>query len=396
MRRTAAFALVAPFLLLIAASASAASKGSAVPGIRSKQRLTILSVNDAGPRTAKPGEEIKKQIPDSITVIHLGPDHPPIVQTVFGTVPSTISGPPYMAMSGDGHYGFVSSRSADAQDAASNVLSVIDLATPDLKVLQTIQIPNANMTLMHPNGRQLLVPYETGLKVFEMRGASLELLKDNPTTFYLSSGIAMNPKGDRLVATGFKAKGTVRAAHIFSYREGTVEYMDEVKIEKGLPSWDGPFASRFTPDGRRIVIPNGWAGGNKGKLDAVFVAEMTLTPPTATEAVAQVCDGIEGVAVHPGGKFAVVSCLEGGPYSHLAVIDISSKPIRLMYHVEVENVPEGMEFAPDGTQLFVGLTAANRIAVYGVDGFALKRSPYVIRVGHKPCAMAIGPRFKAR
>ena len=118
-----------------------------------------------------------------------------------------------------------------------------------------------------------------------------------------------------------------------------------------------------------------------------------------TEVVPQVADGIEGVAVHPSGKFAVLSCLEDSPrlvhqaYSHLAVIDLTSKPARLLYHLDVESLPEGMEFSPDGSQLFVGLTYAHRIAVYDVDGFRLKRSPFVLRVGHGPCSMAIGPRF---
>jgi len=105
------------------------------------------------------------------------------------------------------------------------------------------------------------------------------------------------------------------------------------------------------------------------------------------------------VALHPSGKFAVLSCLEDSPrdvsaaYSHLAVIDLTSKPARLLYHLDVESLPEGMEFSPDGTQLFVGLTYAHRIVAYDVVGTQLKRSPFVLRVGHGPCSMAIGPRF---
>ena len=48
---------------------------------------------------------------DSFTVIHLGPDHPPIVKTVYGTIPATILGTPSMAMSSDGRYGLVSNHS---------------------------------------------------------------------------------------------------------------------------------------------------------------------------------------------------------------------------------------------------------------------------------------------
>jgi sugar lactone lactonase YvrE len=65
----------------------------------------------------------------------------------------------------------------------------------------------------------------------------------------------------------------------------------------------------------------------------------------------------------------------------------------VLYDVNVEPFPEGIEFTPDGSQLFVQLTSANHIAVFDVDGFMLRRSPFVIRVGHGPSSMAIGPSF---
>src|SRR6478672_11974988 len=96
-------------MTLVLASTSGTSAQDQVPGIRSKQRLTILSAND-GHVHRRLNPEAGKTTADSITVIHLGPDHPPIGKTVYGTVPNTISGPPYMAMTGDGRYGFVTSR----------------------------------------------------------------------------------------------------------------------------------------------------------------------------------------------------------------------------------------------------------------------------------------------
>jgi hypothetical protein len=374
---------------------------AAVPGIRTRQPLTILSAND-GLVHRRPDPDAKADrktvTPDSITVIHLGPDHPPVVKTVYGTVPNTISGPPYMAMTGDGHYGFVTSRPISQEPDAPSLVSVIDLADPDLKVVQTVKLPNPKMALMHPDGQHLLVPSDAGIHVFEMRAGRLELLRDNPTDVRLN-GIAITPKGDRIAGYGTK-KGEKLAVHLFSYRDGTVEYQGEVKIQPGLPDWDGPFSSRFTPDGRRLVIPNGFGSPSKGKLDPVFIADLTLDPPAVTEVIPQVADGIESVAVHPGGRFAVLSCLDDSPRaavhqanSHLAVVDLTSRPARLLYHLPVESLPEGIEFTPDGTQLFVGLTYAHHIAVFDVDGFLLKRSPFVLRVGHGPCSMAIGPRF---
>ncbi|MCE9529602.1 MAG: hypothetical protein K8T89_00450 [Planctomycetes bacterium] len=371
------------------------------PWIKSKQRLTILSAND-GQVHQRPNPDgkpdPKKFTADSITVIHVGPDHPPIVKTVYGSVPNTISGTPYMAMTGDGHYGFVTCRKNAGEPEAPDILSVIDLASEDLKVVQTIKMPDPRMAVMHPDGKRLLIPYTTGIRVYEMRAGQLELVKDNPTDFNLA-GIDISPQGDRVVGNGRKEKGGTMAAHLLRYRDGVITYQDEVKIPKGLPDWDGPYACRFTTDGKRVIIPNGWHTPSKGVLASVFIADVSLEAPTVTEVVPQVGDGIEGVAVHPSGKFAVLSCLDDSPrtvhqaYSHLAVIDLSSKPARLLYHLDVESLPEGMEFSPDGSQLFVGLTYAHRIAVFDVDGFRLKRSPYVMRVGHGPCAMAIGPRF---
>jgi DNA-binding beta-propeller fold protein YncE len=250
---------------------------------------------------------------------------------------------------------------------------------------------------MHPDGKRLLVPYGAGIRVFEMRDGKLEPVKDNPTPVRLS-GIDISPRGDRVVGNGIKPGGKL-AAHVLSYRDGEITYQSELQIKPGLPDWEGPYACRFTTDGRRIIIPNGNHVGSKGTLSPVFIADLNLDPPAVTESIPQVADGIEGVAVHPSGKFAVLSCLEDSPrlvhqaYSHLAVIDLSSKPARLLYYLDVESLPEGMEFSPDGSQLFVGLTYAHRIVVFDVDGFQLKRSPFVLRVGHGPCSMAIGPRY---
>jgi hypothetical protein len=366
------------------------------PYLRSRRPLTVLSAND-GLLHLRLDANAGKPTQDSITVIHLGPDHPPIVKTVYGTVPNTISGPPYMAMTGDGRYGFVTSRKIKEEPDVPEIVSVIDLASPDLPVVQTVELPNPRMAVTHPDGKRLLIPYDTGIRVFQMRGGRLEMVKDNPTEFRLL-GIAVSPRGDRIAGNGTKPGGKL-AIHVLSYDDGNIRYQNEVQIASGLPDWEGPYACRFSHDGRRILIPNGRHVGSKGTLDPIFLADVTDDGATVTEVIPQVSDGIEGVAVHPSGKFAVFSCLDDSPrvvhqaYSHLAVVDLTSRPARLLYHLDVESLPEGMEFSPDGSQLFVGLTYAHRIAAYDVDGFQLRRSPFVLRVGHGPCAMAIGPRF---
>ena len=294
-----------------------------------------------------------------------------------------------MAMTGDGRYGFVTSNGeGTSQGEPENLMSVIDLSSPELTVVQKVTVPHPTMVDMHPDGRHVVVPCSTGFQVFEMRGSQLVLIKDNHTAV-IPSSIDVSPKGDRIIATG-RASGV----HVFSYKDGVIEYLSEVKFP-----FDGPFSPRFSPDGRRVLVPNGGGSGTKGTLDDVLSIDMTLSPPAVTEVIPQVADGMESLAFHPNGHMAVVACLEEfrirahSTFSHLAVIDLTSKPARLLYHVNVEAIPEGIEFSPDGTQLFVGLTSANHIAVFDVDRFLIRRSPFVIRVGHGPSSMALGPRF---
>ena len=74
---------------------------------------------------------------------------------------------------------------------------------------------------MHPDGKRLLIPYDTGIRVFEMRAGKLELVKDNPTEFRLL-GIDISPRGDRVVGNGRKEKDGVSLPDLMQATVGTV------------------------------------------------------------------------------------------------------------------------------------------------------------------------------
>jgi hypothetical protein len=373
------------------------------PWIQTRQELTLFSANDGQAHIRLDAEmriDKKSFAPDSITVVYLGPDHPPLARTVYGTAPNTIIGAPYQAITKDGHYAFVICHGLGLfAPKEKNLLSVIDLSSPDLVVVQKVNIPSPSMVLAHPDGRHVIVAYPAGFEVFEMHGGRLVLVKDNQVDL-IPDSMDISPKGDRIVATVLNAPdGYSIGVHVFSYQDGVIKHQHEVHVPKGLTPFDKPFAMRFSPDGKRVLVPNGGGMATKGRLDDVLSVDMTLDPPAVTEVIPQVADGIESLAFHPEGHMAVIACLEDLPwsaasaYSHLAVIDLTSQPARVLYDVNVESFPEGIEFTPDGSQLFVQLTSANHIAVFDVDGFMLKRSPFVIRVGHGPSSMGIGPRF---
>ena len=86
------------------------------PFITTKSPVTLFSTQDGETEAiwsfsnVNPYDNILRS-EDSFTVIHLTPNEPPQVKTVYGTIASTILGTPSMAMSKDGRYGLVANHS---------------------------------------------------------------------------------------------------------------------------------------------------------------------------------------------------------------------------------------------------------------------------------------------
>ena len=173
-----------------------------------------------------------------------------------------------------------------------------------------------------------------------------------------------------------------------------IRYQNRVRVpDDFVGDKTKPFFSRISPDGKIALVLDGGGLGCKGTLDGVLAIDLTLEEPAITAMVPQVGDGLETLAFHPSGRMAVVGCL-GPDDAHLAVIDLTGKTPRLLYQLPFESLPEGIEFSPDGSMMFVVATRPNHIAVFDVEGFVLKRSPFVLRTGHGPSSLAVGPTFR--
>jgi DNA-binding beta-propeller fold protein YncE len=399
------------------------SHGEESPYITTTTPIRLLSAND-GEAVMQLDEDglfdRDKTIPDSITVIDLGPDGPPQSRTVFGTVPNTFVGPPHMAMSKDGRLGFVTNHSWRFEDPTylttdfgqlpadrQNVLSVVDLASPELTVLEQVSMPpHPWMARMHPDGEHVIVCCWREFHVFKISGRSVELVKVNKSHL-IQVGFDISPKGDRLIATALSHDYTEETEdddidiqiYLFSVAGDRITFLHRVMVYPAVGRIDGPFSPRFSPDGQRVLILNGNGTSDKGILDALLSIDMSMAKPAVTEVIPQVADGLESIAIHPDGHMAVVTCLGNNvnsnaaqAFARLAVIDLKSKPMRMLSQTPVEAWPEGIEFSPTGDKLFVGCTYAHHIAVYDVDGYRLTRSPYILPTGHGHSSLAIGPQ----
>ncbi len=149
--------------------------------------MTLLSGNDGEvhfQHTATGVEQIC--VDDSFTVIHLGPDHPPIAKTVAGKLPVTIHGSPHLAISRDGRYGFVANHGwrgagilkGNPQpvpvEHRPNVLSVIDLAADNLRVVDHVSLPSGAWMLdLHPDGQKVIVGVGAGFQIYAVQADRL-------------------------------------------------------------------------------------------------------------------------------------------------------------------------------------------------------------------------------
>jgi pimeloyl-ACP methyl ester carboxylesterase len=381
------------------------------PYITTPYPVTLLSANDGECRFLHTSSGLQqKPVSDSITVIRLGPDQPPVSKTVTGTVPVTIHGSPHVAISANGRYGFVANHGwrdpalpggKIPPEHLVNVLSVIDLTTDDLQVVDQVKLPAAPwMVDLYPDGKQVVVSVGAALRIYALEDNQLKVKGECAAPSEVFS-FDVSPRGDRIIAVTMDAaeKITNLQLHLFSLKGNTITHLQRIEPTAEIGPIDRLFSPRISPDGRTAIVLHDLGVGAKGTLDDVLIVDLDRDVAAVTERIPQVADGLESLAFHPSGRFAVVCCVDGvldaTSLSHLAVIDLTAHPARLLSYTPIELIPEGIEFTADGSELFVGVTTAQHIAVFDVEGFALRRSPFVLRAGQATAALGIGTPLRS-
>lgn len=368
----------------------------APPYITSPTALRIVSANDGDALTSVSGTQ--RRLPDSVTVIDLSPDAPPVTRTVSGTVPNSYSGAPISAIVADGRYAFIPNHPFGLRDnpgAIKSQVSVVNLDAADLPVIATFDLPHhAWQVMAHPDGVRVIAASDHRFHIFKVDAGLPKLIAESgPFGGYLIS-FAISPDGRSILATAAERLdySTPVELHLFMLEGDAIRHATRIGIDPELGEIDQPFAPRFSPDGARALVLNGLGIAAQPPLDAILSIDMTANPPSVTEAIPDVAQGLESLAFHPSGRFAVVTCIDGPYIGHLAVIDLTAPSMRLLYYLPIEYVPQGIEFSPDGSMLFVQSTTAGHISVYDVEELHLRRRPYVLRTGEGPATMALSPR----
>ena len=402
------------------------------PYITTKSPITLLSTQDAETEALVDFVDAKEYdykmlSQDSFTVIHLGPDHSPIVKTVYGTIPTTILGTPTMAISSDGKFGLVTNHSWRAEGSPldklsykvgdplfnsdlktemlskqnlspqlSNMISVIDLVDPNHPVVDRLLLDDKPFHILtHPDGKRFFAIGLNNFFTYELKNGELIQLAKSPIPYGIGC-FWIHPNGKNIFAGRTNKWGnSVSVGQWYKINGDRVEYVTDIDIDPSLDTEYQPSGAivRITPDGKRGFICQRTVYNGQDLAD-VLIVDLTLEKPMVTEVIKQVGDGLESFAFHPDGKMAVVTCLEKSSKNSLAVLDIESKPAKVLYYLDAAAFSQGVEFTPEGDKLFLGSTRNARIEVYDVLGdFELVKNPKFIKIGYGHNSLSIGKRY---
>ncbi|PIE54458.1 MAG: hypothetical protein CSA35_05805 [Dethiosulfovibrio peptidovorans] len=161
-----------------------------------------------------------------------------------------------------------------------------------------------------------------------------------------------------------------------------------------------PYNVDMTPDGAlAFCCDMGGPGGSSGHVDTVSVIDMTQNPPRVVDRVVT-GDGPEGFAVSPDGSYLATVNIRGSNVDHgswlyhkkgtVSLLKIDGKSLTKVDEVEVEAMPEGVVWSPDGVWMYVGNFLDKNMSVLKVEEGRLVNTGKTIPLAGGPASMC-GP-----
>ena len=277
-----------------------------------------------------------------------------------------------------------------------NMLSLIDLSHSEYRVVDRLLFDDRPMHVQaHPDGERFITGGDKHFYIHRIDNGKLIEVSRNTQPHGLTC-FWIHPKGQHLIATqGDPVSGMRATVQWYGIQGNRIEHLSEVTVAPGVPAelLDSSFILRISPDGRLALICQRAMPGGRDFSD-VLIADLTRDQPVINAVVKQVSDGSESFAFHPNGKMAVATAL-GNDHNCIVVLDIASKPPRLLYTLDAKGKSQGIEFTPEGDKLFVGSAIAGRIeVVYVVGDYVLRINPKFRNIGFGHSSLTIGPRYQ--
>ena len=311
---------------------------------------------------------------------------------------NSIFGPPVnLAITPDERLAIVANSMDWVQDGANwkpvpdTKVYVFNLKTSPPSHVATIQIGKQPSGLaINPAGDLALVANrnDKSISVLSIQGNDVKLIDTVPMGDEVAS-VAITPDGKRALVTKF-------AAHKIALLEINGQKVTDAKHDMPVGLW--PYNIGVTPDGKiGISADNGNAGAPDGHVDTVSVIDLESKPPRVIDRV-MIGDAPEGFAISPKGDLAVAVLLGGASApktawfntkrnGSLAVLKIDGKKVTRVGEVEVGGLPEGVVWSPDGKYLYVGNYTDRDVSILKVDGTTITDTGKKLKVPGQPASM---------
>ena len=311
---------------------------------------------------------------------------------------NSIFGPPVnLAITPDERLAIVANSVDWVQDGANwkpapdTKLYVFNLKTSPPSHVGTIQIGKQPSGLaINRAGDLALVANrnDKSISVLSIQGNDVKLIDTVPMGDEVAS-VAITPDGKRALVTKF-------AAHKIALLEISGQKVTDAKHDMPVGLW--PYNIGVTPDGRiGISADNGNSGSPDGHVDTVSVIDLESKPPRVIDRV-MVGDAPEGFAISPKGDLAVAVLLGGASApktawfntkrnGSLAVLKIDGKKVTKVGEVEVGGLPEGVVWSPDGKYLYVGNYMDRDVSILKVDGTTITDTGKKLKLPGQPASM---------
>ena len=341
---------------------------------------------------------------DTLSVVDISKPEAPRVAATIPLINSVVGPPTNLAIHPSGEIAFVANSVEPVIQGwghrlePDNKVFLIDLKATPPKVIGTITVGKQPSGMaISPKGDLALVANRADgtISVLSIRGKDV-LVVDTVTVGAPTdsvSAVAITPDGKHALA----AKAAANKVALLTIDGDKVTY-----DKRDLPTGIFPYNVAVTPDGKlALTVDNGNGGSSDGNAKTVGVIDLEANPVRVIDHVT-VGDLPEGLAISPKGDLAVTVEARGSnmpktaffyhPTGAVTALKIDGKKVTNVGEVNVGALPEAVAFSPDGQYLYVGNFIDGDLSVLRVDGTQLSDTGQRFKLPGHPASMRGGPQ----
>jgi len=367
-------------------------------------QLMIIG-NDQKPKIDNGNNVMQPPGHDTLSIVDIAkPADPRIVASI--PMDNTIAGPPTnLAITPNGDLALVANsmkaveKDGKWQTELDNRMFVVDLKANPPAVLTTLNLGK------QPSGLAINTAGTMAL-VTNRADGTISVLSINGKEVTVADTVTVGAGGDQVSAlaitpdgkTALVVKSAVDKVAVLNIDNGKVTY----DKKNDLPANNYPYNVAVTPNGELALIANtGNGGSSDGNADTVSVVDLETKPIRIIDHIT-VGDSPEGIAISPKGNLAVTVEARGSnkskdtwyyhPGGAVTVLGIDGKHVTREGEATVGGLPEGAAFSADGIYLYVGNFMDSDLSVLRVTGAQVTDTGHRFKLPGQPASVRAGPQ----